>query len=85
MIDLDDLWEKTGQQSETIYTFDPELNSNIQKNEKPQRYDRLFFQSSLLKAVHMELEGIQHLKTSDHLFPSTHWAIQGYFDVNRTA
>lgn len=85
MIDLDDLWEKTGQQSETIYTFDPELNSNIQKNEKPQRYDRLFFRSSLLKAVHMELEGIQHLKTSDHLFPSTHWAIQGYFDVNRTA
>ncbi len=77
----------TGQQSETIYTFDPELNSNINGNKKPQRYDRLFFRSSTsmnkqFKPVHMELEGIQHIKTSDILFPSTHWAIQGYFDVD---
>jgi hypothetical protein len=74
----------TGQQLETTYTFDPELNSNINRNEKPQRNDRLFFRTSMnkqFKAVHMELEGIQHIKTSDVLFPSTHWAIQGYFDV----
>jgi len=74
----------TGQQLETTYTFDPELNSNINRNEKPQRNDRLFFRTSMnkqFKAVHMELEGIQHIKTSDILFPSTHWAIQGYFDV----
>lgn len=29
----------------------------------------------------MELEGIEHIKTSDGILPSTHWAIQGYFDV----
>jgi len=84
-INLDDLWEVTGQQPESTYTFDPEFNSNINKNEKPQRYDRLFIRSPMnnhFKAVHMELEGIQHIKTSDILFPSTHWAIQGYFDVN---
>jgi hypothetical protein len=80
-IDLDDLWEKTGQQTETLYTFDPELNSNIRGKEKSQRSDRIFFQSSLLKAVHMEFEGIESIKTLDHLFPSTHWAIQGYFDL----
>lgn len=29
----------------------------------------------------MEFEGIEHIKTSNTIFPSTHWAIQGYFDV----
>jgi hypothetical protein len=77
----------TGQQPETTYTFDPELNSNINSNEKPQRYDRILFRSSTsidnqLKPIHMQLEGIQHIKTSDGIFPSTHWAIQGYFDVD---
>ena len=33
------------------------------------------------KPVHMEFEGIQHIKNSDMIFPSTHWAIQSYFDV----
>ncbi|CAF1009030.1 unnamed protein product [Rotaria sordida] len=87
IINLDDLWEKTNQRPETTYTFDPELNSNINENDKPQRYDRIFFRSltsmnNQFKPVHMELEGIQHIKTSDIIFPSTHWAIQGYFDVN---
>jgi len=77
----------TGEQPETTYTFDPELNSNINENTKPQRYDRILFRSStsmnkLFKPVHMEFEGIQHIKTSDIIFPSTHWAIQGYFDVD---
>jgi hypothetical protein len=86
-MNLDDLWEITGQQAETTYTFDPELNSNIPGNEKPQRSDRLFFRSSgtmatQFKAVHMEFEGIEHIKTSEVIFPSTHWAIQGYFDVD---
>lgn len=77
----------TGEQPETTYTYDPELNSNIIGNEKPQRYDRLFYRLSTstakqFKPVHMEFEGIQHIKTSDTLFPSTHWAIQGYFDIN---
>ncbi|CAF4637060.1 unnamed protein product, partial [Rotaria sp. Silwood2] len=86
-INLDDLWQMTDQRPETTYTFDPELNSNITGNDKPERYDRIFFRSSTsinnqLKPVHMELEGIQHIKTSDIVFPSTHWAIQGYFDVD---
>jgi hypothetical protein len=66
---------------EIHHTFNPELNSNISRNEIPQRSDRILFQSSLFKAVHMEFEGIEPIKTSDHLFPSTHWAIQGYFDL----
>ncbi|CAF3915183.1 unnamed protein product [Rotaria sp. Silwood1] len=76
----------TDQRPETTYTFDPELNSNITGNDKPQRYDKIFFRSSTsmnnqFKPVHMELEGIQHIKTSDVVFPSSHWAIQGYFNV----
>jgi hypothetical protein len=70
-----------------MYTFDPELNSNITGNKKPERYDRIFFRSSSLihqqfKPIHMEFEGIQHIKTSDMIFPSTHWAIKGYFNVD---
>jgi hypothetical protein len=78
------MWEMTGKQCEATYTYDPELNSNINGNEKPQRYDRILFRSmsNQLKPVRMELEGIQHIKTSDVIFPSTHWAIQGYFDVD---
>ncbi|CAF0736358.1 unnamed protein product [Adineta steineri] len=87
MCDLNDLWEKTGKQPEVTYTYDPELNSNISGNEKPERYDRLFYRTSTslndqFKPIHMELEGIQHIKTSDRIFPSTHWAIQGYFDID---
>ncbi|UJR31771.1 hypothetical protein I4U23_019249 [Adineta vaga] len=83
---LVDIWQMTGQLPETTYTYDPELNSNISSREKPQRCDRLFFRSltsmmDKFKPVHMEFEGIQHIKTSNMTFPSTHWAIQGYFDV----
>ncbi|CAF1309296.1 unnamed protein product [Rotaria magnacalcarata] len=85
-INLNDLWEKTDQRPEATYTFDPELNSNITEKHEPQRSDRIFFRSptsmnNQLKPVHMELEGIQRIKTSDILFPSKHWAIQAYFDV----
>ncbi|CAF4429014.1 unnamed protein product, partial [Rotaria magnacalcarata] len=44
-INLNDLWEKTGQRPEATYTFDPELNSNITEKHEPQRSDRIFFRS----------------------------------------
>lgn len=85
-IDLDDLWRKTGEQIETIYTFDPEINGNITEKINPQRSDRIFFQTTTTKSsfqpVHMELEGVQRIKTSDHLYPSSHWAIHGYFQLD---
>lgn len=86
-VDLDDLWETTGQQAETAYTLDPKLNSNIPEKEKPQRCDRLFyrFPTSIdydLKTMHMQLEGLEHVKRSDHLFPSSHWAIEGFFQID---
>ena len=77
----------TGQQAELAYTYDPKLNSNIIERNQAQRYDRILFQSSAsidkqFKPVHMEFEGIQHIKMSNIHYPSTHWAIQGYFDVD---
>lgn len=89
-INLDDLWEKTGQHAEMTYTFDPDLNSNIHGKERAQRRDRLFYRlpssddddDDQLKSVHMEFEGLEHIKTLNHLFPSTHWAIEGFFQIN---
>ena len=84
---LTDVWEATGRQAETTYTFDPALNTNVNRCERPARFDRLYFRASSLvtqqiRPVRMELEGIQHTKGSNDLFPSTHWAIQCYFDVH---
>ncbi|CAF1074565.1 unnamed protein product [Adineta ricciae] len=84
---LVDIWEVTDQQLEKNYTYDPVMNSSISSREKPRRCDRLFFRSTTstaekFKPVHMELEGIEHIKTSDTIFPSTHWALQSYFDVD---
>ena len=86
-IELDDLWRTTGQPAEMAFTFDPDWNSNIHGKGKPGRCDRMFyrFRSSgddQLKSVHMELEGLEHLKTSNDLFPLTHWALEGFFQLN---
>jgi len=83
-----DLWEITGQRVECAYTFDSQFNTNIIENKIRARYDRLFWRPSSSSInvqflpVYMELEGIQRIKMSHLLFPSCHWAIQCYVDVN---
>jgi hypothetical protein len=80
------VWEAIGKPPEAMFTFDPALNCTIEGNERAARYDRLLFRASTstndaFKPTHMEFEGIQHVKRSPGLFPSTHWAVQGYFHV----
>lgn len=86
-INLDDLWEKTGQCAEMACTFDPTWNSNIHSKERARRCDRIFYRlfsadDEHMKSVHMQFEGLEHLKISDHLFPSTHRAIEGFFQID---
>ena len=79
---ITDAWETTGENPDTKFTWDLELNDNKRfPNCKPRaRFDRMYFKRSQLNPVQcidFELVGLK--KLSCGMFPSDHFGILGKF------
>ncbi|CAF3103270.1 unnamed protein product [Rotaria sp. Silwood2] len=84
-----DLWIEMGKREKYAYTWDMQLNTNLDfsdNNFKPRcRYDRLYFRAATspmikFKPISFKLEGLEIIQSIQR-FCSDHWAIQAEFEV----
>ncbi|XP_055891119.1 tyrosyl-DNA phosphodiesterase 2-like isoform X2 [Biomphalaria glabrata] len=84
--DVVDIWEYTGKDPRTEFTWDLRINDNKQIDTRYQprcRFDRIYMRNSdppLLSPVKFELTGNWRLRTCGR-FPSDHWGILCHFDI----
>ncbi|KAL3891598.1 hypothetical protein ACJMK2_003854 [Sinanodonta woodiana] len=88
--DVDDIWEVTGAQPETEFTWDVQHNDNLEWSKhsfgnKPRlRFDRIYIRhckpKATVKPVHFELVGQERMR-SCRKFPSDHWGLLSHFNI----
>jgi tyrosyl-DNA phosphodiesterase 2 len=81
-----DVWEKTGRNPETRFSWDCSMNDNLDMDcdFKPRiRFDRIYVRPSkpraVLKPVKFEFVGMERLEECE-MFISDHWGLLAQFD-----
>ncbi|CAF1000954.1 unnamed protein product [Rotaria sordida] len=84
-----DLWIEMGKREEYAYTWDMQLNTNLDfsaNNFRPRcRFDRMYFRGATsptvkFKPISFKLQGLEIIQSIQR-FCSDHWAIQAEFEV----